>query len=193
MKIKLFSFITLAFAMSALTACNFELNEHLEDAYLMTEDATYNEELETTRRAFLTIMVKGLNEEDYTLVYTIDGNPGVGEYAMHMPDQAKAQWTYNSQNFTGDEMTGWEEQVYPRLEENLFSGNFTGNFPSGSSCKLKWLNDGANKHPQHGSVFLLSPKLKPGEHTIAFTITNSYGESCSNEAKFTIKKSTKKN
>lgn len=192
MKIKLFSLITLAVAMSALTSCTFELNEHLEDVYLMTEDAKFNEALGTTRRAFMSLMVEGLNEDEYTLVYTIDGNPGIGEYAMHMPDQTKAQWTYNSQNFTGDEVAGWSEITYPRLEENLFSGDYTGNFPSGSSCKLEWLNDGANRHPNHGSVFLLSPKLKPGVHTIAFTITNSYGETLSKEAKFTIKESTKK-
>lgn len=191
MKTKLFTLITLTVAMSALTACNFELNEHLEEAYLMTEEAKYNEDLKTTRRAFASLMVKGLNEDEYTLVYTIDGKPGVGEYAMHLPDQTKAQWTYNSQNFTGDEVAGWSEITYPRLEEGLFSGDYTGNFPSGSSCKLKWLNDGSNRHPSQGSVFLLSPKLEPGVHTIAFTITNSYGESISKEAVFTIKKSTK--
>ena len=159
----------------------------------MTEEASYNEELQTTRRAFLSLMVEGLNEDEYTLVYTIDGNLGIGDYAMHMPDQTKAQWTYNSQNFTGDEKSDWEEQVYPRLEEELFSGDYTGNFPSGSSCKLKWLNTGSNNHhPNHGSVFLLSPKLKPGVHTIAYTISNSYGESISKEAQFTVKDDPKK-
>ena len=171
----------------ALTACNeFELNEHLESIGMIAMDGVYNKQDSTTRRAYMIINIEGLNEDVYTIEYTIDGMPGVGANALHKPDQEKAQWTYNSQNFTGSILSGWDNVSCPRLEEELFSGEYDGNFPSGSTTTFHYMFPGVNRHPSMGSTHFLSPKLKPGKHTINFTVTNSYGESKTDTKEFRI-------
>ena len=186
---KIFTLITLITAMLMTTvACQeFKLNEHLESCYMLVNGGDYNKTDNTTRRAFLIISIEGLNEDEYTIEYTIDGMPGVGAYALHKPDQTKSQWTYNSQNFTGATLASWDNISYPRLEENEFSGEYDGNFPSGSTTTFHYLYCGYNSHPSTGSTHFLSPKLAPGKHTIEYTIRNSYGDVISNSRDFTIK------
>lgn len=159
------------------TACNdFKLDERMLEANFLVHGGEYNKADSTTRRAWLTLMVKGLNEDPYTLEYTIDGRQGVNEYALYQVDEETRKLVYNSQVFAGS--------AY--MSEEMFSGQYNGNFPSGSSTTLHFLNDRSGTHPSNGSASFLSPKLEAGKHVIAFTVTNSYGDKISGSKEFTI-------
>lgn len=161
----------------AATACSdFQLNEHMLEANFMADGGGYNKQDSTTRRAWLTLMVKGLNEDPYTIEYTIDGRQGVNEYALYQVDEETRKLVYSSQVFAGG--------AY--MSEEMFSGQYDGNFPSGSSTTLHFLNDRSGMHPNHGSASFLSPKLEAGRHVIAYSVTNSYGEKITGSKEFTI-------
>lgn len=177
MKSKLFIITTIMLSL-VLTACNeFKLNEHMKEASFMVHGGDYNKKDSTTRRAWLTLMVTGLNEDPYVLDYTIDGKAGSGENALYIIDEETRTLVYNSQTFIGSDY----------MSETMFSGEYNGNFPSGSSTTLRFLNDRSAKHPSTGSASFLSPKLKAGKHTIEFTVTNSYGDTYSGSREFEIK------
>ena len=186
---KIFSLIILVSAMLMTNvACQeFQLDEHMESCYMLVNGGEWNKKDSTTRRAHLIIGIKGLNEDEYTIEYTVDGNPGIGKYALQKPDQDASQWTYNSQNFTGDILSNWDNIGKPRLTEGEFSDEYDGNFPSGSKTTFHYLYTGVNRHPSSGSTHFLSPKLEPGKHVIKYTITNSYGDILTNEREVIIK------
>lgn len=160
-----------------ITACNdFKLNEHMLEANFMAHGGEYNKRDSTTRRAWLTLMVKGINEDPYVLEYTIDGRPGVGENALHLIDEQTKTLVYNHQVFQGSEY----------MSEDMFSGQYEGNFPTGSSTTVQFLNTQSGQHPSTGSATFLSPKLEPGMHVLAYTITNSYGDKINGSKEFSI-------
>lgn len=175
---KYFTLIFTIAAIMATTSCQeFQLNEHLESVSMLVTGGEYNKADNTTRRAYIIINIEGLNEDAYIIDYTVDGHQGVGEYALqHLPIDL-AQKVYNSQIFMGSEL----------LEENWFSGEYDGNFPSGSSTTFHYLYCGYNSHPSSGAAHFLSPKLASGSHEIEYTITNSYGDVVSNRRVFTVK------
>lgn len=178
MKTRFFTLLALAVStLLSLTSCNeFKLDERMLEANFLVHGGEYNKHDSTTRRAWLTLMVKGLNEDPYTLEYTIDGHQGVNEYALYQVDEETRTLVYNSQVFAGS--------AY--ISEEMFSGQYNGNFPSGSSTKLHFLDDRSGLHPSNGSASFISPKLEAGKHVIAFTITNSYGDQISGTREFTI-------
>lgn len=177
MKSKLFIITTIMLSL-VLTACNeFKLNEHMKEASFMVHGGEYNKDDSTTRRAWLTLMVTGLNEDPYTLDYTIDGKAGNGANALYIIDEETRTLVYNSQKFKGSEY----------ISETMFSGVYDGNFPSGSATTLRFLDDHSGSHPSTGSASFLSPKLPAGKHKIEFTVTNSYGDTYSGSREFEIK------
>lgn len=181
MKSKLFIIATIMLSL-VLTACNeFKLDERMLEAKFMVHGGEYNKQDSTTRRAWLTLMVTGLNEDPYTLDYTIDGKAGSGANALYIIDEETRTLVYNSQKFMGSEY----------ISETMFSGVYDGNFPSGSSTKLRFLNDRSGSHPSTGSASFLSPKLPAGKHTIEYTVTNSYGDIYSGSREFEIKNKPK--
>jgi hypothetical protein len=179
MKTKLFTFLVLAFSIFfSLTSCNdFKLDERMLEANFLVHGGEYNKHDSTTRRAWLTLMVKGLNEDAYVLDYTIDGKAGSGANALYIIDEQTSTLVYNSQKFIGSEY----------MSETMFSGVYDGNFPSGSATTLRFLDDRSGRHPSTGSVSFLSPKLPAGKHTIEYTVTNSYGDTYSGSREFEIK------
>lgn len=177
MKIKLLAILSLVFALLATSSCNtFELNEHMEEAAWLVCGGEWNKKDNTTRRAFLVLMVTGLNQDAYTVEYTIDGKPGTGQNALTSIDQETATKVYNWQKFEGSDY----------MSEEKFSGQYDGNFPSGSSTKLRFIDRKDKTHPNSGSASFLSPKLDPGKHVLQFKVTNSYGESYSGSKEITI-------
>ena len=142
----------------------------------MVQGGAYNVKDSTTRRAWLTLMVEGINEDPYTLEYTVDNKPGTGENALQVIDRETSTIIYNWELFYGCEY----------MSEEMFSGQYAGNFPSGSSATLKFLDTRSGRHPSMGSVSFLSPKLEPGKHIINYTITNSYGDVITNTDNFVI-------
>ena len=164
-----------------LTSCQeFQLDEHMLEASFMVHGGEYNKKDNTTRRAWLTLMVEGINEDAYVLDYTIDGKPGVGENALYRIDEETKTLVYNHQIFEGSEY----------MSEEMFSGQYEGNFPSGSSTTVHFLNTQTYSHPSMGSVSFLSPKLESGNHVITYTVTNSYGDMITDSREFTIKGKT---
>jgi len=182
---KYFTLILLMLTLGTLftlTSCNeFKLDEHMLEASFMVNGGEYNKEDNTTRRAWLTLMVKGLNEDAYVLDYTIDGKAGSGANALYIIDEQTSTLVYNSQKFIGSEY----------MSETMFSGVYDGNFPSGSATTLRFLDDRSGRHPSTGSVSFLSPKLPAGKHTIEYTVTNSYGDTYSGSREFEIKARSK--
>ena len=150
-----------------LTACGeFQLNEHMQEATFLVNGGEYNKQGGTTRRAWLTLIVKGLNGDSVTLDYTIDEKPGTGDNALQVIDQAFKGSSY--------------------LSEEAFSGQYEGNFPSGRQTSLCILIVEEGKLPSSGKADFLSPKLEAGKHTIKYTVTNSNGEKITNSREFTI-------
>ncbi len=176
---KLISFIAiLSLMLIATPSCTeFKLDEHMKTASFMVHGGDYNKQDSTTRRAWMTLMVTGLNEDSYVLDYTIDGKAGSGENALYLIDEETRTLVYNSQIFMGSEY----------MSETMFSGVYDGNFPSGNSTTLHFLNDHSGRHPSTGSASFLSPKLPAGKHTIEYTVTNSYGDTYSGSREFEIK------
>ena len=175
---KLTILITLATMALLSVACNdFQLNEPMEQATWLVCGGEYNKEENTTRRAFLVLMIEGMNEDAYTLEYTIDGMQGVGQFALNAIDEETATKVYNWQVFKGSEF----------MSEEMFSGTYNGNFPSGSSTKLSFINKRDKNYPSHGSTSFLSPKLEAGKHLLVYTITNSYGNVITGTREFEIK------
>lgn len=183
MKKTLFSILAIAtMALVTMTSCQeFQLNEHMKEASFMVDGGDYNKQDNTTRRVWMTLMVTGLNEDPYTLDYTIDGKAGSGANALYLIDEETRTLVYNSQIFMGSEY----------MSETMFSGVYDGNFPSGSSTTLRFLDDHSGRHPSTGSASFLSPKLPAGKHTIEYTVTNSYGDTYSGSREFEIKNKPK--
>ena len=164
-------------SLMSMTSCNdFQLNEHLDSISMLVAGGQYNKDDGTTRRAYMIINIEGLNEDDYTIEYTVDGHQGVGEYALQLIPIDQALKVYGSQTFKGSEL----------LDETWFSGEYDGNFPSGSTTTFHYLYCGYHSHPSTGAAHFLSPKLAPGNHTINYTVTNSYGESRMRSKEFVI-------
>lgn len=180
---KLISLIAiLSLMLIATPSCTeFKLDEHMKTASFMVHGGDYNKQDSTTRRAWMTLMVTGLNEDSYVLDYTIDGKAGTGLNALYLVDDKTSTLVYNSQKFIGGEY----------MKEEMFSEAYEGNFPSGSSTTLHFLNDRSERHPSTGSVTFLSPKLEAGKHTIEYTVTNSYGDTYSGSREFEIKNKPK--
>lgn len=161
-----------------MTSCTeFKLNEHMIEASMMVFGGEYNKKDSTTRRAFLTLMIKGINEDPYKIEYKIDGKDGEGLNALYVLDEETKNHVYNYQVFEGSKY----------MSEDMFSKEYEGNFPSGSFAELQFLDTGGNTHPNHGGVSFLTPKLEAGKHLIEFTVTNSYGDVLSGSKTFEIK------
>lgn len=163
------------FAMLAATAScqNFDLNEKMLDAAF-----TFNEEQvlipdATEQRVQLTLTVKGINEEDYKVDYTIDGEPGSGSNSLTIYDTAISE--------TGLYSFG---EVY--MPTSMYTNDYEGNFPTGSSTKLRRINTGKNSCQSLGRAKFLSPKLKAGTHTIEYTVTNSQGQTVEKTTSFML-------
>lgn len=176
-KLSLILVIT-AISLILFPSCQeFKLNEHMKEASFMVHGGEYNKDNGTTRRAWMTLMVTGLNEDSYVLDYTIDGKAGSGANALYIIDEKTRTLVYNSQIFRGSEY----------MNEEMFSGEYDGNFPSGSNTTLHFLDTRSGQHPSTGSTSFLSPKLPAGKHTIEYTVTNSYGDTYSGSREFEIK------
>lgn len=177
MKTKLFLIFAIIAMAFTTVACNeFQLNEPMEKADWVICGGKWNVKDSTTRRALLVLTVKGLNSDAYTVEYTIDGMQGIGQYALTSVDEETGTKVYNWQKFKGGEY----------MSEEMFSGQYDGNFPSGSSVNLYFLDRKDNTHPNYGRAFFLAPKLDPGKHVIQYTVTNSYGDVYSNSREFDI-------
>lgn len=173
---KLILWIILLFVMlPPMTSCqSFELNEHMIEASFVYDESQTGNPGDMERRVQLTLMVKGINKERYTIDYTIDGEAGIDKKALTIIGEA-------AESETGQYSFG---EIH--MEKQLFTNDYNGNFPTGSSVKLRYQNNGSYTHPSVGTAVFLSPKLGAGRHIIAFTVTNSYGDKISGSKEFTI-------
>ena len=81
------------FAMLTATAScqTFDLNEKMLDAAFALDEQQALIPDATEQRVQLTLTVKGINEEDYKVDYTIDGEPGSGSNSLTIYDTAPAK------------------------------------------------------------------------------------------------------
>lgn len=172
---RLLMLTAILFAMLAATAScqNFDLNEKMLDAAFTLDEQQVLIPGASEQRVLLTLIVKGINKEDYKVDYTIDGKPGSGSNSLTIYDTAISE-------------TGLYSFGELHLDKRMYTDDYDGNFPSGSSTKLHYLNDGKYTHPSLGTARFLSPKLRPGTHTIEYTVTNSHGQTVEKTTKFTL-------
>ena len=163
------------FAMLTATAScqTFDLNEKMLDAAFALDEQQALIPDASEQRVLLTLTVKGINKEDYKVDYTIDGKPGSGSNSLTIYDTAISE-------------TGLYSFGELHLDKRMYTDDYDGNFPSGSSTKLLYLNDGKYTHLSLGTAKFLSPKLRPGTHTIEYTVTNSYGQTVEKTTTFTL-------
>lgn len=163
------------FAMLAATAScqTFDLNEKMLDAaFTLNEEQVLIPDA-TEQRVQLTLTVKGINEEDYKVDYTIDGKPGSSSNSLTIYDTAISE-------------TGLYSFGEIHLDKRMYTDDYDGNFPTGSSTKLRRINTGKNSCQNLGKAKFLSPKLKAGTHTIEYTVTNSHGQKIEKATTFTL-------
>lgn len=163
------------FAMLTATAScqNFDLNEKMLDAAFALDEQQALIPGASEQRVLLTLTVKGINKEDYKVDYTIDGKPGSGSNSLTIYDTCISE--------TGLYSFG---EVY--IPTSMYTNDYEGNFPTGSSTKLRRINTGKNSCQRLGRAKFLSPKLKAGTHTIEYTVTNSQGQTVEKTTSFML-------
>ncbi len=166
---------TILFAMLAATAScqTFDLNEKMLDATFTLDEQQVLIPGASEQRVLLTLTVKGINKEDYKVDYAIDGEPGSGSNSLTVYDTAISE--------TGLYSFG---EVY--MPTSMYTDDYEGNFPTGSSTKLRSINTGKNSCQSLGRAKFLSPKLKAGTHTIEYTVTNSHGQKIEKATTFSL-------
>lgn len=163
------------FAMLTATAScqTFDLNEKMLDATFTLDEQQVLIPGASEQRVLLTLTVKGINKEDYKVDYTIDGKPGSGSNSLTIYD-------------TGISETGLYSFGEVYMPTSMYTNDYEGNFPTGSSTKLRSINTGKNSCQSLGSAKFLSPKLKAGMHTIEYTVTNSHGQKIEKATTFSL-------
>lgn len=176
---KIFSLVSLVVmtAMMTISCQEIQSGDHLKSAEVQVLGGEYNKSAGTTRRAFFIFHMENFNDKPYTIDYKIDGNAGTGKYALEYLSYDLGCNLSVSQNFTGS----------GPLKESMYSDEYDGNFPSGSSTHPVYLN-GKNllRLPSRTSAHFLSPKLEAGKHTIEFKVTDSYGDTVTGIKEFEI-------
>lgn len=160
--------------LTATTSCQtFDLNEKMLDATFTLDEQQVLIPGASEQRVLLTLTVKGINKEDYKVDYTIDGEPGSGSNSLTIYDKGISE--------TGLYSFG---EVY--MPTSMYTNDYEGNFPTGSSTKLRSINTGKNSCQSLGRAKFLSPKLKAGTHTIEYTVTNSHGQKIEKATTFSL-------